>query len=111
MDQDGKRIRDPNVNILTVMANESYDKFAEKLQHEYEVDEGIKFGVMEPHIFARIPVADDSGKEHPLGEAKSKQLYEQMEQYGYLDKDGKFRKRCKKRSRMIPWSFHRNFFH
>ncbi|WP_273187606.1 type III restriction-modification system endonuclease [Dialister succinatiphilus] len=109
VDQDGKRIRDPNVNILTVMANESYDKFAEKLQHEYEVDEGIKFGVMEPHIFARIPVADDSGKEHPLGEAKSKQLYEQMEQYGYLDKDGKIQdimqKALKNDTLVIPPEF------
>jgi type III restriction enzyme len=36
VDQDGRRDFDQNTNILTVIANESYDKFAAQLQHEYQ---------------------------------------------------------------------------
>jgi type III restriction enzyme len=40
--QDGNRVFDKNVNKLTVIANESYEDFAKKLQTEIE-DEGYKF--------------------------------------------------------------------
>ena len=33
VDQEGKRIEDPNINILHVMATESFADFADKLQH------------------------------------------------------------------------------
>ena len=36
VDQNGIRDFDANSNILTVIANESYDKFAAQLQHEYQ---------------------------------------------------------------------------
>lgn len=42
VNQNGERQYDANLNILTVMANESYDEFASKLQKEYEED-GIQF--------------------------------------------------------------------
>jgi len=34
---------DENYNILTVIANESYEKFASDLQKEYEKENGIRF--------------------------------------------------------------------
>jgi len=40
----GERCFDTNVNILTVLANESYEDFASKLQNEIEVECGIEFG-------------------------------------------------------------------
>lgn len=42
VDKDGNRIWDPNINILTVIPNESYEDFAANLQKEYE-EEGIAF--------------------------------------------------------------------
>ena len=42
VNQQGERQFDPSVNILTVLANESYDTFASALQREYEED-GIHF--------------------------------------------------------------------
>ena len=36
VDQNGVRDFDANTNVLTVIANESYDKFAAQLQHEYQ---------------------------------------------------------------------------
>jgi type III restriction enzyme len=43
VNQQGKRIFDPNINRLTVIANESYDAFAKALQKEIEEDCGVTF--------------------------------------------------------------------
>jgi type III restriction enzyme len=43
VNQQGKRIFDPNINRLTVIANESYDSFAKALQKEIEDDCGVTF--------------------------------------------------------------------
>lgn len=39
----GERVHDENVNILTVVANESYAEFSQKLQTEIESETGISF--------------------------------------------------------------------
>lgn len=41
---DGQRVYDDSVNILTVIANESYADFSRKLQTEIEEETGIYFG-------------------------------------------------------------------
>lgn len=43
VNQNGDRIHDEKINILTVICNESYDEFATTLQTEYENDTGEKF--------------------------------------------------------------------
>lgn len=43
VNQDGERIYDSNINILTVIANESYEQFAKALQTEIEEDCGVSF--------------------------------------------------------------------
>ncbi|MCK4628301.1 MAG: hypothetical protein KAT56_04820, partial [Sedimentisphaerales bacterium] len=43
VDQDGKRVFDDTVNILTVVANESYEDFAKALQSEIEDECGVEF--------------------------------------------------------------------
>ncbi|MFC2292293.1 MAG: DEAD/DEAH box helicase family protein [Kingella oralis] len=43
VNQNGERVRDESVNVLTVIPNESYESFAKKLQEEYEDECGIKF--------------------------------------------------------------------
>lgn len=42
VNQDGERVRDPGVNRLTVIANESYEDFASQLQTEM-VEAGVRF--------------------------------------------------------------------
>ena len=44
VNSDGERIRDDNINILTVVANESYEDFSKKLQTEIESETGASFG-------------------------------------------------------------------
>ena len=51
---DGERVRDRQVNRLTVIANEAYEDFARGLQTEYEEDTGRKFGVVERTAFTRL---------------------------------------------------------
>jgi type III restriction enzyme len=43
VNQDGSRVRDKNINVLTIVANESYDSFAKALQTEIETDCGVRF--------------------------------------------------------------------
>ncbi len=43
VDQSGQRVFDENLNILTVIANESYDDFAKSLQTEIEEECGVNF--------------------------------------------------------------------
>ena len=90
VDQDGRRVRDRSVNTLTVVAREGYREFAEKLQKEIEADTGIRFGVVETHQFAAIPITDpDTGETIPLGVQASEALHAHLVQAGYLDPKGR----------------------
>ncbi len=88
VNQDGERQHGFETNTLTVMANESYEEFASKLQREYEKDEGIRFGIMETHVFANISVTRPDGNTAYLGQEKSEQLYGFFESKGYIDSKG-----------------------
>lgn len=88
VNQDGERIHGFDVNTLTVMANESYEDFAEKLQKEIEEEEGIKFGVIEKHSFANIIVKGGKTPEY-LGEKQSQKIWSHFKDSGYIDDKGK----------------------
>ncbi|MBB5235514.1 type III restriction-modification system endonuclease [Deinococcus budaensis] len=89
VNQKGERVRDEGVNILTVIASESYEDFAENLQKEIEEDLQIKFGVVEEHQFATIPLVDGQGNVTPLGIEKSRELQGFLRSQGYLSSAGK----------------------
>jgi type III restriction enzyme len=89
VNQQGERIRGFEVNTLTVVATESYEQFAEKLQKEIEEDTGIRFGIVEHHQFAGIPVIGVDGKEAPLGFEQSKALWDHLRLAGYVAASGK----------------------
>ncbi len=87
VNQDGERQRGFEVNTLTVIAQESYEDFAENLQREIEEETGIRFGVVEEHHFA--VVNDENGLNGRMGVEKSKELRRYMVTIGYLDHEGK----------------------
>lgn len=89
VNQDGERIHGFEVNRLTVMANESYEDFARELQREIEEEEGIRFGVVEPHLFANIPVPTDDHKTEYLGVETSQKVWDHLLAKGYIDGNGK----------------------
>lgn len=89
VNQDGERIHGFEVNTLTVMANESYLDFVAKLQKEIEDDEGIKFGVVEDHLFANIVTDTVDGQHSFLGAQASEALWNHLKEHGYIDAKGK----------------------
>lgn len=89
VNQQGERIRGFDINTLTVIATESYEEFAENLQREIEDDTGIRFGIVEKHQFAAIPVQDSAGNTTALGVEKSEILWGFLSQQGYVDAKGK----------------------
>jgi len=89
VNQDGVRVRGFDVNTLTVMANENYEDFARALQKEIEDEEGIKFGVIEEHFFANIPVENENGDIEYFGATNSETVYEYLQTNNYIDSRGK----------------------
>ncbi|RFU69457.1 type III restriction endonuclease subunit R [Peribacillus saganii] len=90
VNQNGERISDHNVNILTVIANESYEEFVSNLQKEMEEQTGITFGIIEKHIFAKLAYFDKVTEEPTaLGYALSKKLYELLKAKSFIDKKDK----------------------
>jgi type III restriction enzyme len=85
----GERVRGFEVNTLTVVANEGYEQFAANLQKEIEDDAGIRFGVVEKHQFASIPVTDATGKTTALGVEKSEAIWAFLREAGHVDVKGK----------------------
>lgn len=89
VNQDGERVHGFEVNTLTIMANESYEEFVSQLQKEIEAEEGIKFGVVEKHLFANIVIETADHKQVFLGAQSSENLWEQLFNARYIDKNGK----------------------
>ena len=109
VNQEGQRRRGFDVNTLTVVAMESYEDFAENLQKEIEEDTGIRFGVVEPHGFAAIPVTCDDGKAAALGFDASQILWDHLNAEGYIDAQGRIqdalRRALKEDTLVVPGDF------
>jgi len=89
VNQDGQRLRGFEINTLTVVATESYEKFAENLQKEIEEETGIRFGIVETHQFATVTVMAADGTAAPLGIEQSKVLWDHLKDQGFIDAKGK----------------------
>ena len=89
VNQDGERIHDKSTNILTVMANESYDSFAKSLQSEMEEETGIKFGVIEKYTFAFITMENRRGEVKPIGQQGSLEIFNHFKKMNYINGKGK----------------------
>ncbi|EGT5419398.1 hypothetical protein CUA89_02075 [Clostridioides difficile] len=90
VNQDGERIthqKDETVNVLTVIANESYDEFASALQLEIQEECGIKFGHLEENSFQNIVICRED-KDIQLGYEASKYIFDFMINKGYLSSKG-----------------------
>jgi len=77
------------------MANESYEEFAEALQKEYETETGIRFGIVESHLFANIPVKHEDGSVKYLGQQASEAIFKGFLDNGYIDEAGKVQDKLK----------------
>lgn len=92
VNQNGDRQHGFDVNTLTVVARESYESFAEGLQKELEDPStgiGLRFGFVEAHQFANIPVTLADGSAGYLGDEHSKAIWKHLREAGYIDAQGK----------------------
>ena len=88
VNQDGERIHDKNINILTVMANGSYGDFARNLQKNIEDETGYKFGTIGKTDFAHILWENKQGKTVPL-DNRSTEIFNHFKKMKYIDSKGK----------------------
>ena len=89
VDQQGNRIEDRNINILHVMANESFAEFAETLQREIEQETGVKFGVLQLSMFVGQTYTEEIIQQKNVDEADAEALISYMKNHGYVADDGK----------------------
>jgi len=109
VNQQGDRLRGFDINTLTVIATEGYEQFAANLQKEIEEDTGIRFGIVEKHQFAAIPVTDGAGRTTALGVPQSEAIWTHLKDAGYVDARGKvqdvLRKALKDGTLQLPEPF------
>ncbi len=88
VNQDGERIEDRNVNVLHVMANESFAEFASTLQKEIEDETGMKFGVLQLSSLIDLTYQEQVEIEHQLDEADAQLVYGALMVEGVIDNNG-----------------------
>jgi type III restriction enzyme len=96
VNQQGERLLGFDINTLPVIATEGYEEFAENLQREIEEDTGIRFGIVEKHQFAAIPVTDETGRTTALGVPQSETIWAHLKEAGYVDAKGKVQDQLRK---------------
>jgi type III restriction enzyme len=90
VNQAGERIHDPQINRLTVIANEAYEQFARTLQEEYEEDTGQRFGIVPEDAFVKLalPAGPGEAPRGTVGQEVSSALWDHLVAEGYLDATG-----------------------
>ncbi len=87
VNQQGERVRGAAVNTLTVVATESFEQFAERLQHELS-EAGTRFGTLENHVFAGVELHHPGDVITPLGYEGSRALWDFFHDKGYVSASG-----------------------
>ncbi len=89
VNQNGERVHGHQVNTLSVIANESWDKFVQELQTEIEKESGFKFGIAQETLFSNVVVERLNNTPVYLGQQKSQELYKAFVRLGYFDHTGR----------------------
>lgn len=91
VDQTGERIDDKGINILHVIAEESFAEFADKLQKEIEDETGVKFGILDIDLFVNISYTDENGNEKQTDATDARGILEHFRAKNYIDNKGKIK--------------------
>ncbi len=89
VNQKGERIEDRNINILHVMANESFAEFADKLQKEIEDETGMKFGVLKISMFSGVKYEEQKKVQRTISKSEAKIIVDSLKSSGYVSECGK----------------------
>ncbi len=88
VNQDGERIEDKNINLLHVVANESFADFANNLQKEIEAETGLKFGFLEISMFVGQPLTVTWQEEKTITPEQASKVVEMLKTSGVIDEAG-----------------------
>ena len=77
-----------NVNVLTVIASESYDSFAKGLQSEIAEAVAYRPRVVNAELFIGKVIKDDKGNEKVIDDDTGRAIYFDLIVNGYIDKKG-----------------------
>ena len=89
VDQSGERIEDKDVNLLHVIANESFAEFADTLQKEIEDETGLKFGMIQISMFSGMVYEEKRTVEKTVTPVQAQEIISHFEKQGYIDNSGK----------------------
>ena len=88
VNQDGERIEDKNINVLHVMANESFSEFASTLQKEIEDETGVKFGVLQFSLFSGMVYEARRDVEKQVTTEQAQAVVEALKTAGVVNEAG-----------------------
>lgn len=77
-----------NINVLTVIASESYDSFAKGLQNEIAEAVADRPQNVTPDLFRGKVIRDDKGNEQVIDDDTATAIYYDLVVNGYIDKKG-----------------------
>lgn len=102
VNQDGERIEDRNINILHVMANESFSEFAETLQKEIEQETGLKFGTLQLSALMDLTYEEKTEIEHTMNESDAFDVFDTLIKNDVIDFDGTVKDKGKLEELELP---------
>src|SRR5690554_6570789 len=96
VNQKGERVYGHDINLLTVMASESYQNYAAGLQGEMEKSMHTLFGAVSKEDFAVISYLNQDEEIVNVDKKASTELWAHLRDKGYLQNNGKIKVELKK---------------
>lgn len=88
VNQNGERIEDKDINVLHVVANESFSQFATKLQTEIENETGIRFGIVELSMLIGMTYDEEKEVERSISTEEAETIVSTLQTSGIIDENG-----------------------
>ena len=88
VNQNGERVEDKNINLLHVVANESFTEFADNLQKEIEAETGLKFGYIQISMFVGQTFTETRQEEKTVTPEQAVRVVEVLKTIGLIDAQG-----------------------
>ena len=102
VNQEGERVEDRDINVLHVMANESFTEFAATLQKEIEDETGVKFGVLNLSLFSGMVYEETRQEERAVTAEQAQRVVEALQTAGTIDTAGKVQPAVKLNEIALP---------
>lgn len=88
VDQTGQRRRDEGLNVLTIVAQESFGEFAKGLQAEMEQALNVQLGIVTVDLFAGLTYPVAEGGTAPISVHESRAIFQGLADAGLIDDKG-----------------------